>query len=468
MRIERDAIPDGAVKVIDNLKAYRYSAYLVGGCVRDLVMGCIPHDWDICTSARPEQTINILNHYGYHYHTEGIEFGTVVAIVDNEEYEITTYRTEGSYLDSRHPSDVNFRDNIADDLARRDFTINAMAYDPTNGYFVDKFGGLYDIKTGVINAIGNPSERFKEDALRILRALRFSIRYGFSIGDKTSEAMHSMVKRLDSVSRERVTSEFKKMLTCGKPVKHAFMEYNWLISYIIKELKPCIGLDQNNKYHKHNVYEHILYVVDGCDTSKFEIKLAALLHDIGKPAALVKGDDGYSHYYGHEQISYEMSKRILKEVFSLKAEQYDGILELVLNHDMQIAGTRKSVKRAMNKLGEGVLRDLLILRDSDKADHISIVYGERIADKATIEKFMQEIISEGQCFSLKDLKINGSDIMGILKIKPGKVVGEILNYLLEKVINEEIDNEKESLTDEVLRYHSERARLNNEEHFNCG
>lgn len=302
-----------------------------------------------------------------------------------------------------------------------------------------------------INAIGNAEDRFNEDGLRILRALRFAVTFEFTIGEATELSMKQSLSRLDTISNERVTSEFKKMLTSGKPIKQLFSKYDWLITYIIPELAPCVKFDQMSKYHKHDIYEHILHVVDGCETNKFEIKMAALLHDIGKPSVCIMGDDGHRHFIGHEKVSHEMSVDLLKRRFCLTSDSYNEILTLVRYHDMSVSGTRKSVKRALNKLGVDVFKDWMVLKSSDKRDHINIsVEKQGINDKQTMEKLMQEIIAEQQYFKVNDLAVNGKDIMDVLKIRPGKVVGIILNILLDKVIDEEIENERKALLNEIV------------------
>ena len=450
-----DIIPQGALYVITQLKNSGYEAYLVGGCVRDLLLEETPHDFDICTNAEPAKVIDVLTKNKCKYHTVGIEFGTVTALCDDGEYEITTYRTDGEYTDNRRPDSVNYTSSIEVDLSRRDFTINAMAYDPLENRLVDIFDGYKGLVSCKLVAVGDADKRFKEDALRILRALRFAIRYDLTIDASTYKAMKDNVELLDNISKERITAELEKMLTSGKSIVYWFNECNWLIGKIIPELKQCFNFNQNNKYHKHDVYEHILNVVDNCKTNKFEIKLAALLHDIGKPKAYVVGEDGWGHFYGHPEDSYEISKEVLNKRLRLTVEQSNRVLNLVRYHDITIANTKASVKRALNKHGIEMIKDWFILKQADMDDHI---YPDKkwkyTVDIIKIKELIQVILDEQSCFSLKDLNINGKDIMSILGIKPGKQVGEILHTLLEEVIDEKINNEHEELTKRAVELYS--------------
>lgn len=451
-----EIIPSDAIRVIETLNNSGYEAYLVGGCVRDMLMGVEPHDWDICTNATPEETKRVMNKHKIYTFDSGIKHGTITAVINGENYEVTTYRSEADYSDGRHPDKVEFITDIHEDLKRRDFTINAMAYNPLTNELIDDFNGHLDLKNGIIRAVGNASERFDEDSLRILRALRFAIKYQFNIDDYTSLSMHRQRELLVNISKERITDEVRKMLTSGKPVKVHFMEYKDIIGTIIPEIIPCFNFNQNNKYHKHDVYEHILYVVDNCNTTKFEIKMAALLHDIGKPKAYIEDMEGWGHFYGHPQISYEMSQGILRDDFRVSTEQLERTLELIQYHDMEVASTKASVKRALNKHGVDFMYDWFILKQADMDDHI---YPNKnchyIIDISGIEARIQQILDEQSCFSLKDLAIGGKDIMAKLGVKPGKHIGIILNTLLEEVIDEKISNESEILLNRAVEIYND-------------
>lgn len=451
-----EIIPSDAIRVIETLNNSGYEAYLVGGCVRDMLMGVEPHDWDICTNATPDETKRVMKEHKIYTFDSGIKHGTITAVINGENYEVTTYRSEADYSDGRHPDKVEFITDIHEDLKRRDFTINAMAYNPLTDELIDDFNGHLDLQNGIIRAVGNASERFDEDSLRILRALRFAIKYQFDIDEYTSLSMHRQRGLLVNISKERITDEVRKMLTSGKPVKAHFMEYKDIIGTIIPEIIPCFDFNQNNKYHKHDVYEHILYVVDNCNTTKFEIKMAALLHDIGKPKAYIEDMEGWGHFYGHPQISYEMSQGILRDDFRVSTEQLERTLELIQYHDMEVASTKASVKRALNKHGVDFMYDWFILKQADMDDHI---YPNKnchyIIDISGIEARIQQILDEQSCFSLKDLAIGGKDIMTKLGVKPGKHIGIILNTLLEEVIDEKISNESEVLLNKAVEIYNE-------------
>lgn len=451
-----EIIPSDAIRVIETINNGGYEAYLVGGCVRDMLMGVEPHDWDICTNATPEETKRVMKEHKIYTFDSGIKHGTITAVINGENYEVTTYRSEADYSDGRHPDKVEFITDIHEDLKRRDFTINAMAYNPLTNELIDDFNGHLDLKNGIIRAVGNASERFNEDSLRILRALRFAIKYQFNIDEYTSLSMHRQRGLLVNISKERITDEVRKMLTSGKPVKVHFMEYKDIIGTIIPEIIPCFDFNQNNKYHKHDVYEHILYVVDNCKTTKFEIKMAALLHDIGKPKAYIEDMEGWGHFYGHPQISYEMSQGILRDDFRISTEQLERTLELIQYHDMEVASTKASVKRALNKHGVDFMYDWFILKQADMDDHI---YPNKnchyIIDISGIGARIQQILDEQSCFSLKDLAIGGKDIMTKLGVKPGKHIGIILDTLLEEVIDEKISNESEVLLNRAVEIYNE-------------
>lgn len=455
MKIEilnKGIIPSDVIKLISVLTENNKSAYIVGGCVRDLILGEEPHDYDICTELTPEETMKLLDLNNIVFYESGIAFGTITAILNKNEYEITTYRKETGYEDSRHPNKVVFVRDIHEDLKRRDFTINAMAYNPLTDEFVDDFNGLQDLCDGIIRAVGDANKRFKEDALRILRALRFSIRFQCTIEEETLIAMKRNAGLLDNISKERITDELRKMLTCGKPIRHAFLKCDWLIGQVIPEIKDCFHFNQNNKYHKHDVYEHILTVVDNCKTTKFEVKMAALLHDIGKPKAYVEDEEGYGHFYGHPKISYDMSCELLKKHFRLSNEQYKEITDLVLYHDMEVIPKKSSVKRAISKFNDiTAFTDWFISKQADMDDHKYPEGNCRYKiDISGIKKVLQQIIDEHSALNVRDLEINGNILMKEFGLKPGKQIGFILQTLLDEVIDEKIDNDAEKL---LLRSH---------------
>ena len=443
-------IPKEVLNILNLINKAGFSAYLVGGCIRDLLLNKIPKDYDICTSAMPEDTINIFKDK-YLIVTKGITFGTINIISGDNEYEITTFRKESDYEDHRHPGKVELVSDIKFDLSRRDFTINAMAYDPINDVFIDLFNGQEDLKNKIIKTVGDPEKRFDEDALRIVRALRFAITLEYEIEEKTFEAMIKKADSLIFVSKERITNEFIKILSANKPVKYWFMKAKDIIFKIIPDLRSCYKFDQNNKYHRHDVYEHILYVVDFCDTNDFEIKMAALLHDIGKPFSYTEDNKGHGHFYGHPKVSYDISTDLLAFDFRLTNEQYNMITKLILYHDYYMGNDKKNVKKAMAKFDDKFMRKWFILKQADIDDHV--FPDDKKVSWGTIDNIIEmynEILEENACVKISDLAINGDDVIKITGFKPGKEIGIILNLLLEAVIDEEIENNYEQLRDYML------------------
>lgn len=453
-------VPDN-VKLIHNVLCHKnYECHLVGGCVRDALLGEVPHDYDLCTDADPGVVQDLLKKTGIRSSCVGIQYGTVVALLNQDQYEITTYRTESDYLDGRHPNKVDFTKNINDDLARRDFTINAMAFDLDRNTIVDPYCGMKDLKNRIIRMVGDPNERIKEDPLRILRGLRFAIRYGFSIDDKTKEAFLNNKHLLNFVAKERVTNEFKKMFSYNKPITSVFLEYAPIIIELIPELQPCYKFEQNNKYHKHDVYEHLLHVVDGCDTDKFEIKLAALLHDVGKPASYVTDKQGNGHFYGHANISYEMSKDILSKDFRVTVQEREKLLFLIREHDHEMPITTKSVRKFVSDFGEDYINDWMILKKGDISDHLNPDPERSLSDKYLMMfDTYQNFIENESRFSLKDLNVNGLDMIS-LGLR-GSSIGDTLNYLLNNVIDEITQNNHDKLIKEAIKYnHIENDKYN--------
>ncbi len=436
-------IPRGAKKIIAALNDAGFEAYVVGGCVRDSLLGREPKDWDICTNAKCDEVKSSLE---LRTVDTGIKHGTVTVLADDGAYEVTTYRRDGDYSDNRHPDSVEFVNELREDLARRDFTVNAMAYNQAKG-LVDEFGGLSDIENKLIACVGVADDRFKEDALRIMRALRFASVYGYSIEKETSDAIHRNKSRLASIAQERIQAELVKLLH-GEGVFDILSEYGDVISEIIPEIKPCIGFEQNNKYHKYTVYEHIAHAVENYKGGDTSVKIALLLHDIGKPQVYSEDENG-GHFYEHAVHSHEMAKNILERLkFDNKTKS--EVLELVLYHDLQIEPTPKSVRRRLGKMGERRLRQLLWVKLADILAHSEKTWEAGIGNCNAVELLIDEIISEEQCFTLKDLAVNGTDLMAV-GIKEGREVGQILHTLLEMVIDGKLKNVKEDLIAHVLQ-----------------
>lgn len=444
-------LPNGAMKIIKQLENYEFEAYVVGGCIRDCLLGFIPKDWDICTSATPQEVEAIFNNH--QIIETGLKHGTVTIIMDDGQYEVTTFRTEENYTDNRHPDKVTFVKSIEKDLARRDFTMNAIAYSPLRDV-VDSFGGEVDLQEKRISCVGNEDERFNEDGLRIMRALRFSSVYGFEIDNLTSEAIHRNVKLLNNISSARINSELCKLL-CGKGCLNVLLEYKDVFVTIIPELVPCIGFNQNNKYHKYTIYDHIAHAVSNYKGTDISVKIALLLHDIGKPLCYSEDQNG-GHFYGHAVPSHDIAEKVLSRLkFDNKTK--DTVLQLVLYHDSVIDSGTKAIKRWLNKIGAEQFYRLLGVKFADIEAHADGTQDDRIKHYNYVALMLTEVIAREQCFKIKNLKINGDDIIA-LGVPQGRGVGKILNALLDDVISERCENRRDLLL--------EKAKMYSEEKFN--
>lgn len=440
-------MPTAAKFILRILENDNYQAYVVGGCVRDSILGKQPKDWDICTSAKPEEVLTQMAKCGIKTIETGLQHGTVTACALGQNYEITTFRVDGEYSDNRRPDYVEFVGDVIEDLSRRDFTINAMAYNETTG-FVDPWGGCGDLLEGIIRCVRNPDDRFQEDALRIMRALRFAATYGFKIEENTAAAIHRNKELLKNIAAERIQSELTKML-CGKGVLDILLEYKDVIAVIIPELEPCIGFNQNNPYHIYNVYDHIAHAVANYKGDDISIKMALLLHDIGKPECYTEDHNG-GHFHGHSVPSMRIAKDVVERLrFDNKTK--DEIVDLVLYHDSDIYPSVKAVKRWLNKIGPDTLNRLIKLRIADIYAHSEINQSDRISSIDKVYGLAQYVETEKLCFTLKDLAINGFVIME-LGVPSGPKVGEVLNYLLDKVLDGEIENDTDVLVTEAKRY----------------
>ena len=431
-------IPDTPKCLMKILLDAGYEAYVVGGCVRDFLLGRVPHDWDICTNALPEQMKECFA--SYHVIETGLKHGTLTVMVDHVGYEITTYRTDGEYTDHRHPDSVQFVGTLQEDLMRRDFTINAMAAD-ISGKIRDFYDGQFDLEHKWIRCVGDPNKRFTEDPLRILRAMRFESKLGFVIEQSTEDAMRRYRHLLQYISAERINSELTGILmgdcystlTCFPDV----------LSVCIPEIKPCIGFQQNNPHHNRNVWEHTLFAISAAPKDLYT-RLALLYHDIGKPLCY-SFESGVGHFYGHAVISKDIAEK------SLRGLRYDNqtvklVTQLVEAHDRTIEPRKPVIRRCLNKMG---LKQFLRLLDVKEADYMAQaqLYGDRL-HKVEILQMTNEIlvaqIQQEDCFSLKDLAINGDDLIQ-LGYKPGKKIGTVLNQLLEMVIDGTMENSKDLL-----------------------
>lgn len=427
-------LPETVCFCLDMLKNAGYEAYVVGGCVRDSLLGITPNDYDICTSATPEQTANVFSRFPLV--RNGEKHGTIGVVIDHILYEITTFRTEGSYTDSRHPDWVEFVTSLEADLARRDFTVNAMAYSPTTGY-VDPFGGEQDLKDGILRTVGVATERFTEDALRILRGVRFAVRFQLTPEEKTLKAMFSLAGGMESLARERVLQELQGLL----PLITAedLMCYAPIITQVIPELAPAVDFQQNSPHHAYDVYQHTAYVVEAVP-GDLDLRFAALLHDVGKPQCYTRDENGRGHFYGHAETGAAIADRVL---LRLKAptQLRQQVVTLIENHMIDLSPDKKLLKKRLARFGEEMLYKIITLQE---ADFCSKGVEEDPAIFAQIRTVLKEILEEANCLSIKDLAIGGNDLAE-LGVAPGPKMGEILETLLEMVLDETLENEKNAL-----------------------
>ena len=434
--------------IIGELMHSDHEAYIVGGCIRDVLMGKQPKDWDICTSATPEEVEEIFA--DYKIIETGLKHGTVTVVINDDPFEITTFRTEGEYSDGRHPDKVEFVTDIMKDLSRRDFTINAIAYNAIQG-FVDPFGGIQDIQDEVLRCVGDPDERFQEDALRILRAMRFASVLNFHIEDDTYLSMHFNKQLLKRISAERIQSELCKMLL-GDSVCRILLQCWEIIGVIIPEMQKCFGFTQNNKYHQYTVYGHIAHAVANYKGDDVVVKVALLLHDIGKPQCYSIDSEGHGHFYGHSEPSAKIAAEVVKRLKFDNRSQHD-IVELVQYHDVVIEPTPRIIKRWMNKIGLVQFMRLMDIRLADILAHSEGTQESRIQKRNECVKLAFQIDEQNQCFQLKDLAINGKDLISI-GFKEGKELGDALRSSLDAVIDDVVENEKSVLLDFVKSRYS--------------
>ncbi len=446
-------LPEGVKKIIDILSKNGYEAFVVGGCVRDSIIGIKPNDWDITTSAKPDEIMNCFREYKII--PTGLKHGTVTVIIDGEQYEITTYRIDGKYSDGRHPDSVIFTSNLIEDLSRRDFTINAMAYNPEKG-LIDPFGGAEDIENGWIRCVGNPKDRFEEDALRMLRAIRFSSQLDFTITVKTDLKIDELYKNLEKVSIERIVDEFKKIAVSNKFFVNLIC-YNFVFTLFIPEYNDILGFKQNNPYHKYDLYMHTICAVKNCKSTDLITRLAVFFHDFGKPHSYQDDENEIRHFYGHAKVSGDITDNILKR---LKFDNYtrEKIVELVKCHDATIVANKKYIKRWLNKIGEEQFIRLLDVQEADAKAHHELYIDEKVSNINKIRILLRQVIDEKECFSLKDLAINGNDVKKYMMFEEGHTVGLLLKIILKMVIDEKLNNNQE----EIIKWMTEMTELDKE------
>lgn len=433
-------IPEAVRNILAQLNQYGFEAYAVGGSVRDSLMGLLPNDWDITTNALPDQVKSCFAEQ--QIIDTGLQHGTVTLIYDGKPYEITTYRTEGQYTDGRHPDSIRYAASLAEDLVRRDFTINAIAADAA-GEIVDPLAGMRDLDARLIRCVGRPDERFGEDALRILRGLRFASQLAFAVDQGTAESIHRNKELLCNVSAERIARELTAML-CGKNIYNVMMNYGGVLAVVIPELTACMSFEQNTPYHCYDVYRHIAVSVAHVPPEPV-LRWTMLLHDIGKPQCYSVDAAGNGHFYGHNKASSRIAENVLGRL-RLPRRITDDIVTLVKYHDLPLQGTDKFVLRMLNKIGEEQFRRLLEVHRADAAAQSALGQSEQYELIARAEAALAEVLLRQQAFSLRDLAVSGRDIIA-LGVSPGKRVGELLDLALEAVMNG-LPNEKTA----VLHY----------------
>lgn len=433
-------LPGSVRHCIRCLEKAGFAAYAVGGCVRDSLLDLNPSDYDLCTNATPEQIRKVFADYSLV--RNGEKHGTIGVILEGGIYEITTFRTEGAYTDGRHPDSVSFVTDLEEDLRRRDFTVNAMAYAPGKG-FIDPFGGQKDLQNSVLRAVGDPDTRFQEDALRILRGVRFAVRFRLEPEAKTLDAMIRLAPTMECLARERVFSELCKLLP--DMTAEDLLRYAPILTQVIPELAPTIGFDQHSPHHAYDIYTHTAHVV-GAVSKNIALRLAALLHDVGKVSTFTQDENGRGHFYGHAQESARMADEILRRLKAPTALREQVVL-LIGQHMTILEPDKKILRRRLGAWGEETVRHLLALQNAD-------FYNKGVQEEgslAPVEACLSEVLSEVPCLTVKDLAITGQDMLS-LGIAPGPQIGECMRHLLRQVQNELLPNEKKALMQAADEY----------------
>lgn len=434
-------LPANVEFILNMLNESGYAAFVVGGCVRDALCGQQPHDWDVCTSCLPEETVALFESLGYPVLKTGLKHGTVTILMDGEGYEITTFRTDGDYSDHRRPDTVHYTDSLLEDLSRRDFTINAMAYNPVLG-FVDYYGGQADLDQRIIRCVGDPCQRFNEDALRILRALRFSAVFGYRIDIATENSIRLNKLLLQEISGERIRDELCKILVTENPAR-LLRRYADVFSVVIPEIEPCIGFRQNNPHHIYDVWEHTLCALEESPNDLW-VRLTLLFHDIGKPLCYTEDENGVGHFYGHPAVSEQMSRARMRAL-RFSNREIDTVGQLVKHHDDDIQLSTAYARKLLNRLGGfEQARRLIDVKKADVSAQDHALYHQRTDKLCSFGLILRKIEADSLAFSIKDLAIDGHDLMGI-GYEAGPGIGQMLKRLLDEVISGDLPNTKAAL-----------------------
>lgn len=430
-------LPRKVLMIINNLQLHGYEAFAVGGCVRDSILARRPEDWDITTSAKPEEIKRLFRRTA----DTGIEHGTVTVIIGKDSYEVTTYRVDGAYEDGRHPKEVRFTSRLEEDLQRRDFTINAMAYND-DVRLVDVFGGMKDLNHHLIRCVGDPRERFSEDALRILRAVRFSAQLNFPIEPDTAEAIKELAPTLEKISAERIQAELVKLLVSPHPERIRDAYELGITKVILPEWDAMAGVEQNTPHHRYDVAEHTIRAMKYVKRDKI-LRLTMLFHDMGKPSTKTTDENGRDHFKGHALVSEEIARKVLRRL-KFDNETVKTVTRLVCYHDYRMEATPKNVRRAMNRIGVELFPYYLAVRMADAKAQSPYRRREKIENIVAVRKLYQEALLEEDCVTLRQLAVSGRDLMD-LGMNPGREIGSMLSELLEYVIDDPKRNEKEIL-----------------------
>lgn len=435
-------IPTGAAQILHRLEEKGFEAYVVGGCVRDSLLGREPHDWDITTSATPQQVKRIFPRTV----DTGLKHGTVTVLLDREPYEVTTYRIDGDYLDGRHPSGVTFTRNLREDLQRRDFTINAMAYSDSRG-LQDCFGGLADLEKGLIRAVGDPEKRFGEDALRIMRAVRFAAQLGYAVEEETLRAMKALAPTLSRISAERIAAELEKLLVSPHPEMIRMAWECGITAVVLPEFDRCMETEQNNPHHCYSVGEHTIHSLMEARRDRV-LRLAMLLHDFGKPACKTTDDKGIDHFYGHPEKSAALANQILRRL-KYDNDTRKAVVRLVRSHDRKVRLTKPGVRKAVMEIGEDLFPLFLEVKDADLYAQSLYQRQEKVEEMAEIRRLYAQILEAGDCLSLRDLAVSGDDLIAA-GMQPGKELGRVLQDMLREVVDVPAHNDRDYLLQRYL------------------
>ena len=485
MKIRDIEIPEDVERILSRLHEADYAAYLVGGCVRDCLMGNQPHDWDICTSATPAQVKQVFADKPYTVVPAGIKHGTVMVVAHGRPYEITVFRKKGSVgkhslqgksdafsssaavasqpVPERQEGNAQkfchtYLDNpLYEDLGLRDFTVNSMAWSPEEG-LIDPYHGERDLAAGLLRCAGSAYERLSEDPLRILRALRFAAHFGFSIDPELDSAIHELYPLLKDVAVERITSEFYRfMQSSGVKVAEMLRNYPDVACFLIPELKPLIGFDQHNHHHVYDVWEHTLKAMEACPDNDIVLKFTILFHDMGKAHTFTMDNQGVGHFYGHAEVSKTLCKNIMNRLrFDGKTEE--EVMTLVEVHDARVEPATRSIRRWLNRIGEEQFRRLLQMKRCDAAGQNPVYWPDRDAYISSLEKAFEEVKAQDACFSMKDLAVKGSDLIAV-GYERGAALGKCLKRLLDEVIDERLPNDKQVLLSQAVFWLNQADRV---------